>query len=74
MAQWTGEQHALCLRLWRQGATAKEISGQVGKSAKAVWHHVRYLRDSGFDLPKRPRGFPPGYRKWRPIAAMTAGN
>lgn len=61
---WTGEQNALCLKMWHEGKTAVAIAGAVGKSAKAVDHHIHLLRKSGFNLPRRKPGRPG--RKWQP--------
>ena len=65
---WTGEQHAACLRMWKSGTTTRQIAVTLGRTEKSVWHHIRHARDSGYDLPKRPRGYPKGYRKWQPEA------
>ena len=63
---WTGEQHAACLRMWRDDKTAREIAAAVGKSADAVYMHIHHLRRAGFDLPLRARGYRKGHRKWQP--------
>lgn len=50
------EKNELVARLWAEGVEVKEIARQLGTTPAAAHRRIGYMRQRGWDLPKRPPG------------------
>lgn len=51
--KWTQAERSTIVRMWRDGASLKEIAAELGESKDNIGAQMQYMRSLGVDLPYR---------------------